>query len=80
MSEWISVKERLPDDDAEVLVWDGYRVTHRGFARRGIPCDRVPPNSFVDSQDIPNFGEEAYAVQGVTHWMPLPPPPTEADK
>ena len=37
MSEWISVEDRLPDDDVDVLVWDGtghgvgYRVDTTWF-------------------------------------------------
>ena len=67
MSEWISVKERLPEKPGEYLV--AYQ-----------PCywDNVQPEFRVG---IDSFrGKTAWAkkkYQCVTHWMPLPEPPEE---
>ena len=67
MSEWISVKERLPEKPGEYLV-----AYH--------PCywDNVQPEFRVG---IDSFrGKTAWAkkkYQCVTHWMPLPEPPEE---
>ena len=66
-SEWISVKERLPEKPGECL------VTYH-------PCywDNVQPEIRVG---IDSFrGKTAWAkkkYQRVTHWMPLPEPPKE---
>ena len=65
--EWISIKDKLPEPDVDVLVnfigWDDMR-----FQRVLEYCSR--DNIFSDWQ-----GEE-YEMKIVTHWMPLPKPPT----
>ena len=63
MSEWISVKERLPEDFEWVLAVDKDRcVGEAMFSSRD------------GSWDGP-YGE--YHLYGVTHWMPMPEPPGE---
>ena len=59
-SEWISVKERLPEDKEPVLIWvyDAYEI---GWYRTDIKR--------WESELEKNYG--CY----VTHWMPLPQPP-----
>ena len=70
MSEWISVKDRLPDAKGE------YLVTYH-------PChwDYVQPD--VKVVGIDSFrGKTTWAkkkFQRVTHWMPLPEPPKGDD-
>ena len=65
MSKWISVEERLPNDGEEVLVWvDG------GILDVGIWSKR--DKGWVDASSL----QQAF---GVTHWMPLPEPPTKED-
>lgn len=61
MSEWISVKERLPDEDVWVLTLqtDGDMIVNC-IAFEGKWCSN-------DHGFIPT----------VTHWMPLPKPPEE---
>lgn len=59
---WVSVKERLPSDGINVLVFDpekGHSVSHivRGTGR---------PDDYIWSHNP--FGN-------ATHWMPLPEPP-----
>ncbi len=61
MSEWISVKDRLPESDDYVLCYrDSCGLSSRimvGFYLRGKwTCG---------------------AIGNVTHWMPLPEPPEE---
>ena len=64
MSEWISVKERLPDTEERVLVClDLEKATPIGQ-----DTDR-----FVDNRRWVRWNG------AVTHWMPLPPPPGEED-
>lgn len=63
MSEWISVEERLPDEQVKVICYfsekskveTSWHVISLGFMFEGI------------------FGK-------VSHWMPLPEPPKEAEK
>lgn len=69
-SEWISVDERLPNENFEwvlvafQLIPEGdYGVSHIAQLRHGV--------WYADCYDIPleNAGVK------VTHWMPLPEPP-----
>jgi hypothetical protein len=62
-SEWISVKDRLPEESGRYLVYakEGERETHRTIA----PFHKAFHLS----------GRMAYWK--VTHWMPLPEPPKE---
>ena len=60
VNEWISVKDRLPEQYKTVIGWDGHfmgEVEHHG-------------NDFVwmDDDGFNDFAD-------VTHWMPLPEPP-----
>ena len=62
VGEWISAKDRLPEEDSSVLVWE-----KQGFA-------------FVDwyKFGVWQLGAENRAI--ITHWMPLPDPPKEAEQ
>lgn len=65
MSEWVSVKDRLPEA-GKILVTDGETVTisNGAWLYRSLEGKtRVPAN----------YG----AGLTVTHWMPLPEPPKE---
>lgn len=73
MSEWISVKDRLPIlavdgqsfECVEVLVTDGVYVNPTEFKAGGNP----------DAWgEFDAYG--AIARSQITHWMPMPAPPT----
>lgn len=81
MNEWISVKERLPEDDPTikrhiegdkfgfltVLAYNGVvKQTSRFF------CD-------APRFGLPKTDGWEWASTNVTHWMPLPPPPGEEE-
>lgn len=68
MAEWISVKERLPEEKGEYFVayhpcwWDDVK-----YDKRFVGLDTFR-------------GKTSWArhkFQRVTHWMPLPEPPRE---
>ena len=65
MSEWISVKERLPEPFVSVL---GY-------------CPDEEPLPTVHEVYMNGFGQwtsaQVYGMGNVTYWMPLPEPPEE---
>lgn len=70
MTEWIKCSERMPEEFADVLV-----VTEDSQVREGY--------HFVYAGAPPVWKIYCYRklyvndVEIVTHWMPLPPPPTE---
>ncbi|ELZ3650028.1 DUF551 domain-containing protein [Salmonella enterica] len=67
MSGWIKCSERMPDDMSDVLVTDGSDIGFMwwaGVARSGGRWDSWDKRYALDSDEI-------------THWMPLPEPPTE---
>lgn len=72
MSEWISVKDRLPDDDELVLVYTKDNVMS--------VCPLVIANAFANLKNLKVWEDNnGYYVSDVTHWMPLPEPPKEDD-
>lgn len=62
MSKWISVKDRLPDLDVEVLIFNG--EIYKGFR-----TDMYGPWIWTHYDYMP--------THDVTHWIPLPEPPKE---
>jgi len=66
--EWISIKDRLPNKDQNVLGW--ISVEEQDGILTLLEFDNEK-KSF-----IPIFGKLAPNSQ-VTHWMPLPKPPEE---
>lgn len=68
MSEWISVRDRLPEiGDIEYLMYTKERNTH-------VLCGReiVEGDYLVCTFEHSGFNSE---FETVTHWMPLPAPP-----
>ena len=64
--EWISVNERLPEEDEDVLV-----MTAEGkFASGGMHVASLDE----DGVWYPSHGD-GWEFPDVTHWMPLPEPP-----
>lgn len=71
--EWISVKDRLPDDNGTYLV---YAPTYSGGSSSGLDCI----NGVMFSRWRKHWSiEVGYHKRPncVTHWMPLPDPPKE---
>lgn len=61
---WISVKDRLPENDVRVLVYTELKNT--------LVARRVLPEIWED-----DYGY--WIVEDVTHWKPLPDPPESED-
>lgn len=82
---WIPVTERLPDEDGKFLV---HRIIFGGvstmsvvgFARNGKKVHeydlRKKKNVWYEYDSEVGY----YAIDTVTHWMPLPEPPKEENK
>lgn len=60
---WVSVKDRLPSFEVEVLVYDN-----------AIYIGRLTDYSFVDDEN-PYQWSIHFGRINPTHWMPLPSPP-----
>lgn len=59
---WISVNERLPDDDITVLIY--------------MPGNKCGETVWIGYHDADEWYEpEGLCVDEVTHWMELPEPP-----
>jgi len=67
--EWIKCSERMPDVGQGVIGWNGYAI-------RGC---RYRSNTYAKTEKgrQPRFEVTEGIWHGVTHWMPLPEPPTE---
>lgn len=68
-SPWISVKERLPEPNKEVLLYDKNSIRHYviGWLRRDKGYNKgmwALSNGWIEDKDI-------------THWMPIDKPITE---
>lgn len=65
--EWISVEDRLPEEDLEILMFADV-----GEAIVGKLTDQgwISGNQFVSWDYIWN-----HDIKEITHWMPLPEPP-----
>lgn len=63
--EWIKCSDRLPEKSKHVLCYYGVKSPLRGYMHEG-------------KWYLYFYGgvEESY-MHNVTHWMPLPEPPTE---
>ena len=69
MSEWISVKERLPECDMPCLC-------QYVFGNGKMAFYQVLDYYFTEK--VPHFQHELGGTgMRVTHWMPLPEPPKE---
>jgi hypothetical protein len=62
MSEWISVEDRLPDEQQVVLAY------HKEFGRDVMAYD-------MEGEWLTPHDYEVFGIEAPTHWMPLPPSP-----
>lgn len=68
---WISVKERLPDNDKDVAVLL-YKYQRSAIMTVGIACYIKPHATAVGDWFLNDNSDD---VLHVTHWYPLPPLP-----
>ena len=64
---WISVNERLPEEDVDVLVNVWYAKSNN------VHIDYL----IASGDEITGHEWNSYATDCVTHWRPLPAPPKE---
>lgn len=81
MTEWISVKDRLPDPYEKVIVYNAENEETL-FARRieiGFKRWDAVTREFVNWRWIP-YGDICITLDSVTHWMPRLKPPKETNE
>jgi hypothetical protein len=67
--QWISAKDRLPENEQDVLAY-----LDDGEETRIAPCNYANGGWFDCMMNC------VVVLRHVTHWMPLPEPPKEADQ
>ena len=72
MTEWISVKERLPEEAESVLLYSKGFDPISGFLNYSTSGN--PINYNVNDW---NESDGTVALEDVTHWMPLPEAPND---
>lgn len=70
--EWISVKDRLPDDEKPVLAYYGFKHDKVESDMRFIGT-----LTYFSFDPVPHWQYESTGIF-VTQWMPLPEPPEGA--
>lgn len=74
-TEWISVDDRLPDKWEEVLVW-AKKIEGEIYYEVDSPsCVKVVFDT-IDRSPLVDWDYYEVLAIGITHWMPLPEPPT----
>ena len=70
---WISVKDSLPDEEGEYLIWP-----HDKYGGALVPFNIYPGGSYEKNTFYleSEYGEVSI-LEGITHWMPLPDKPAE---
>lgn len=80
MAEWISVKDRLPEENTPVLIctqWgDVWMASYYSECRI---VQKLFSPAHWDVETLRGGGIDFKATE-VTHWMPLPEPPGEEDE
>jgi len=74
--EWISVKDRLPEIGEEVLCYCPHKIE---AGRNPVTAlVRLIPYEGAREYYWDNYygGNNTHVMKAVTHWQPLPPPPT----
>lgn len=77
-SRWVSVEERLPEDGKKVLIWGPGYMKGCGF---GVYYHKDGDWLGRDNFNL-NAETQEYSTRGmnVTHWQPLPQPPTKGSE
>lgn len=78
MSEWISIKDRLPDAGVDVLVFDGSVSIGRVPAVDSYLANHEPHKTSVFACYGYDYDGDLGWAPEASHWMPLPKAPLSA--
>lgn len=67
--EWIKCSERMPEIGESVIGWNGWAIRNCSY--------RINTYAKTEKGRQPRFEVSEGIWHRVTHWMPLPEPPTE---
>ena len=75
MSDWISVEDKMPEEDVPVLALNTFNGLDRSFCEVVYFQELDPIGTGLD--DWVWFGRESgrWVRRAFTYWMPLPDPP-----
>jgi len=74
MDNWISVDDRLPSNDDDVLVFPAPNNETGVITASYNPWGGQYGKKWMYCEYASNYGDEYYEAT-VTHWQPLPEPP-----
>jgi len=69
---WISVDDRLPKMDIDVIIYNAME-----YCEIDIAC-RIKSNANTNEWEWINLNNEDFTYSNVTHWRTLPKPPKQA--
>ncbi len=77
MTEWIDVKDRLPEPNIDVLAW--VTSIEKTFFEAGEKYAAIERFCLWSDGVDPSFRSDRFYPAKVTHWQPLPEAPKEDD-
>lgn len=69
MNDWIDINKSKPDDDDEVIAWDGFDISIARISKFGIIA-------IADGESVRDSEGDYVWLNYVTHWMSLPKAPS----
>lgn len=76
-SEWISINDRMPEMETQVLVYGTIHEQNDIYLAEYFVVNHYRDNELIDIKVEAWESLWGYEVENVTHWMPLPSPPGE---
>lgn len=70
MNKWINVEDKLPSKDQDVLIYKGNYIGDMMYV-----YTYLGNNEWEDEYGYWSRTDD----EGITHWMPLPTPPTKKE-
>ena len=72
--KWISIEDKLPEEDVNVLAYDGADVFIAYLSKGDYPIDGYGRLWLVEAYGIHEKEDSRYVVVGITHWSKITKP------